>query len=509
MRPMITKYRIFTARSKQTSMEKSELVNTLKVFSVPERKQLDLFLQSPYCTGVQDTTQELSLINYIFGVLADGQSGNGRLDRHLLYRVIFPDREFREQTLSNLASSTLKLIRRFIEAEMLKRMERTEREYSSVIQFLNEKGAIDLCEKYIKRLERTQKPEADWDNLDYYLNWRAEQVKSLFMGTHNQLTDDYNLRQSLVALKKYYLVEYLDTLTTLFNQNRLTPILSPEERQAYFSELENWSALPFFQQHLVQLYLKALLFFHLDGRPAEEAFQEFMQLLEENKAHISLYHRKRLEAFAYNFCARRFNEDQYRNVLLHLFERWIEPERLNANASIFANEILSLVTVGLAARQFAWVEKFLMTYRDHIQGGQPSEDYYQFNLALLLFYQGEFDRARDIVVHLNLPELQYKYLSKTLEIKLFFEAGADEYELVESKLNSLNVALSRENKLTKERKKRYTLFVNFMMRLNRWRGQADPDMKWLDKIAEDLKSAQNTAEWRWLTKKVEQLRGGA
>lgn len=81
---MITKYRIFTARSKQKPMEKSELVNTLKVFSVPERKQLELFLQSPYCTGAQDTAQELSLINYIFGVLADGQSGNGRLDRHLL-----------------------------------------------------------------------------------------------------------------------------------------------------------------------------------------------------------------------------------------------------------------------------------------------------------------------------------------------------------------------------------------------------------------------------------------
>ncbi|MCK6691192.1 MAG: hypothetical protein L6Q97_03710, partial [Thermoanaerobaculia bacterium] len=88
-------------------------------------------------------------------------------------------------------------------------------------------------------------------------------------------------------------------------------------------------------------------------------------------------------------------------------------------------------------------------------------------------------------------------------------AGPDDYELVESKLNSLNVALSRETKLPKERKKRYTLFVNFMMRLNRWRGQADPDPKWLDKIAEDLQSAQNTAEWRWLTQKVEQLRGGA
>ena len=122
-----------------------------------------------------------------------------------------------------------------------------------------------------------------------------------------------------------------------------------------------------------------------------------------------------------------------------------------------------------------------------------------------MFYQGEFDRAREIIVRLNLPELQYKYLSKTLEIKLFFETGEKDFELVESKLNSLNVALSRETKMTRERKKRYTQFVNFVMRLNRWRGQLDPDPKWLQKIREDVNNAQNTAEWRWLMQKIEQL----
>ena len=389
---------------------------------------------------------------------------------------------------------------------MLQRMNRPEQEYSSVIQFLSEKGAIDLCEKYIKRLERSQRSETAWDNLDFYLNWRAEQIKSRFLGMHNLLTDDYNLKESLTALKKYYLVEYLDTLTTLFNQNRLTPLLGPEERQQCLDELENWETLPFFQQVLVQLYLKALLFFHLDGKPAEEAFREFMTLLQEHESHISLYHRKRLEAFAYNFCVRRFNDEEHRNVAFQLFQRWIEPERLNDSATIFANEVLSLVTVGLAGKQFEWIQKFLETYRHRIQGSQPSEDYYRFNLALLLFYQGEFDRAREIIVRLNLPELQYKYLSKTLEIKLFFETGEEDFELVESKLNSLNVALSRETKLPKERKKRYTLFVNFMMRINRWRGQVDRDSNWLEKIAEDLQSAQNTADWRWLTQKVEQLR---
>ena len=487
-------------------MEKSELVTTLKVFSAPERERLTLFLQSPYCTGHPDTTQELSLVKHILAAFADGQMGNGRLDRQVIYGVIFPDRAYREQTLSNLASSTLKLIRRFIEAEMLQRMNRPEQEYSSVIQFLSEKGAIDLCEKYIKRLERSQRSETAWDNLDFYLNWRAEQIKSRFLGMHNLLTDDYNLKESLTALKKYYLVEYLDTLTTLFNQNRLTPLLGPEERQQCLDELENWETLPFFQQVLVQLYLKALLFFHLDGKPAEEAFREFMTLLQEHESHISLYHRKRLEAFAYNFCVRRFNDEEHRNVAFQLFQRWIEPERLNDSATIFANEVLSLVTVGLAGKQFEWIQKFLETYRHRIQGSQPSEDYYRFNLALLLFYQGEFDRAREIIVRLNLPELQYKYLSKTLEIKLFFETGEEDFELVESKLNSLNVALSRETKLPKERKKRYTLFVNFMMRINRWRGQVDRDSNWLEKIAEDLQSAQNTADWRWLTQKVEQLR---
>jgi len=483
-------------------MDYSELVRTLQIFSAKEQEQYALFLKSPYCNKGLDTTQELALAQYIFDTIKKGETGIADLSGERMYAALYPDRPFKRPTINNLASSTLKTARSFMEAEIMSRIKRPVNEYASILQYLNEKGAFDLCEKYVKRLERIDPPD---DDTGYYLHWRAEDAKSQFRAVHNHMTDDYNLRESLAAMEKFYLMARLNFLTTLFNQNRLTPILSPEERQSLIDELANWENMPFFASPLVQLHYKVLLFLHLDDEPAEQIFEVFIELLQNHERELAPFYLKRLESFAYNFCIRRFGREKYQVILFNLFQRWIQPERLSQNEMIQAHELLSMVTTGLAGKQFDWVRSFLESRKNRIYGAQPAEDYYQFCRALLLFQLGEFDQAREITVRLSFQDMHYKYLSKTLEIKLFFETGEEDTDLFESKLNSLNVALSRETKMTKERKQRYTQFVNFMMRLNRWRNQPESDIKRLEKIREDVRNAQNTAEWRWLMQKLEQL----
>ncbi len=486
-------------------MERSELVRTLKIFAEQDQERLLLFLQSPYCTGNLDTAQELALVRYIFETFKKGENGLVDLAGAQIYAALYPNRPFKRPTINNLASSTLRMIRRFMEEEVLSRMKRPVNEHASIIKYLSEKGAVDLCEKYINRSDRIEPLEETLDDLDFYLLWRAEDARSQYLGMHNLLTDDYNLQNCLSALDKFYLAARLNSLTNLFNQNRITPILSLEERQKIIDELAYWEYSPFFKHPLIQLYYKVLLFFHLDGEEADHAFDEFMEMLHVHEKALSPFYLKRMESFAYNYCVRRFTLEKYRNILFQLFQRWIQPERLAQYELIQSHELITMVQTGLAGKQFDWVHTFLESCKNRIQGAQPSEDYYQFNRAMLLFHQGKFDQAREIVVRLNFHEMQYKYHAKTLEIKLFFETGEKDFDLFESKLNSLNVGLSRETKMTKEKKKRYTQFVNFMMRLNRWRGQPDSDIKRLEKIREDVRNAQNTAEWRWLMQKLEQL----
>ena len=475
-------------------MDNSELVATLRIFSSRERERLLLFLQSPYCTGEAETEKEIVLVRYIFESLQQ-QVNDGALsiESEMVYDLLFPGKSFRRQTIHNLTTSTLKLVRRFMEAEVSARTKRPVQEYTAILQFISEKGDIELCNKYINRLDRSRNPEENWDDFDFYLNWRAEVTRSQFLGVHNQMTDDYNLRESLTALEKFYLTERFNSLSALFNQNRLTPILSPEERQAYIDELERWSDRPFFHHPLALLYRKVLLFFHQDGESAEQTFQSFMELLTLHEKKLSLYHLKRLEAFAYNFCARRFSNEKYRNILFDLFQRWIQPERLLSDETIPSSTLLSLIQTGLMSKQYAWVEKFNETYRHRVQGRQPSEEYYLFCRAMYCFHLGEFDTARNIIIRLNFHEIQYKYLAKALEIKLYYETGEEDFNLVESKLSSMAVTLHRERFMPKEKKKRYAQFVNFMMRLNRWRGQLEPDPKRLEALREDVRNAQDTA----------------
>ncbi len=78
---------------------------------------------------------------------------------------------------------------------------------------------------------------------------------------------------------------------------------------------------------------------------------------------------------------------------------------------------------------------------------------------------------------------------------------------MENRLNTLKVAIHRESKMPKEKQQRYNQFVNFMMRINRLRGQPDLNRARLLRIYEDVRNSRNTVEWNWLMEKLKGMIG--
>lgn len=481
------------------------MVAMLRVFSEQEQQRLELFLQSPYFSKGVKAQQSLLLVQLICRYLSEG-SAAGAWSPEKIYAQIFTDKDtYRAPTLNNLISHTLKLVRKFIEIEMLTQNLGPVRTHTLHTQFFLDKGEFDLCDKYLNRLEEQRTLEETWDDAGYYANWQAEWVKSMCQGMQNRVTDDYNLKVSLSALEKFYLLQRLDILATLFNQNRLTPVIDPTERQILIDGIEGWAYLPFFERPVVQLYRKVLLFLHLEEKAAEPEFDAFLELLYQEEKNLSLSHLKRFESFAYNFCVRRFTQEKFRNILFDLFHRWVQPDRLSQQETVQSNLMLSMVHTGLLTQQFDWVNAFLEAYRHRISGTQPSEDYYQFGRALYFFNMNQFDRAQNLLVQLNFHEILLKYFSKTLTIKVFYEIGKENFDLIQTHLYNLKVALYRENRMPEEKKDRYKLFVRFMNRLVGLQLEPELDRSALRKLATDVNNKQNAAEWKWLTLKIKAL----
>ncbi len=491
-------------------MVNSELVATLCTLTKQEQTRLKHFLQSPYFTEGKDAPHEIRLAEEIFTALSAGKAVNGALDREVLYAKIYPEsKKFVPSTISNLATSTLNLVRKFFVAEMYGRIDQPLHDNTHILNFLLEKGAYDLCEKYLRKAELKKTPKTGPDNLSFLFNWQFENAKGIFLGMKSRQNGDFNLKKSLSALEEFYLIERLDTLTSIFNLNRFTPVLQKKERDLLIAEIDQWANKSCFKNPIVQLSRKALLFLDDRSPQAEKEFGEFMLMLSKHEKTLSLYHLKRMEAFAYNFCTKRFEQQKFRDMLFDLYRRRMKPERLSKESTIQAAEFLSMVKTGLLKGEIKLVQSLLDTFRNRIKGPQASEKYYQFCLAMLHFKQGKFDEAEAIVFQLNFHDSMYKFAAKALEIKLIYEATKNYSTQMDSKLNAFKSNISRQPKITADKLKGFRNFVNLMIRLNHWHMQLKKNWRLLWRMLQEVQKSDSFAERIWLEEKLTTLLGDA
>ena len=485
-------------------MVNSELVASLRVFSIQEKHSLELFLHSPYCTDGKDATKEWLLVNQILNALALGPDGKSGLTKKALYAGIFPQRDYVPQTINNLATSALKYVRKFIVTQMGQALDRPVHNHIQLLHFFREKGDYDLCDKYLQRLERETAQNNSPDHIDYMQFWQAEAVKSDFLGMKTEQKGDFNLKESLAALDQFYLINRLEVLSTIFNQHSLSPILDEQEVTEHIREVDCWAGKPAYKHPLVQLSRKALVFLH-SGPDAEQVFEEFRTMLQAQEASLSLYYLKRFESLAYNFCARRFREKTYREILFDLLRRRIRPDRLNKEGTIQHIELLSMIKTGIMGKEFELVQTLLDTFRHKIKGPQPSALYEDFCRAFIYFYTGRFQEAYQLIMHLNFHDTSYKYVHKMLEIRLLFETVEKDFELIESKLMAFRVALTRERNVASEKILVQRNFVNTMLHLNNWCRQPYKDWDQLEAMYQDVVDNPARSERIWLIQKLKDL----
>ncbi|TNE57354.1 MAG: hypothetical protein EP344_11260 [Bacteroidetes bacterium] len=488
-------------------MLNSELVFTLQVLSADERARLEWFLISPYCTDGKDGNTALRLVQHVFNVLDKGEPEMADLDRTIVYAVLYPGRKFAKQTLNNLVTMTLQWVRQFLMQEMTNRSMRPVERHAKLANYFRGKGDQSLTAKYLNRLERERLENNSMDDEDYWQAWVAEDAKSQFLGMQTDFRGEFNLRESLQAIDQFYLVKRLSILMSLFNQHRLAPVFAPGEQEACLQELDRWFAKPEYDQPLLQLYRQAILALHHENEAAEQAFETFITLLAKHEKDLSWGYINDFKRIAYNFCVRKYSIPKYKEKLFEIFEDLYLTQYRNSNQLIQANEFLSVLKTALIRKQFGFVEDFLRQHRHSISGGHPSEEYYRFGLAFYYFYQERFDESRALIVQLNFRDYLFKYVSKTLEIKIFFETGEDDYELVDSSLNALKVAVHREKNMSSDKVDSLRNFVRFARRLYNWVSRPNQKKEVLHNLLQQAKDAPELFERTWLVSKIRVLLG--
>jgi len=184
------------------------------------------------------------------------------------------------------------------------------------------------------------------------------------------------------------------------------------------------------REPLIKLYYQATLVLKEDK---EAPFYEFLRLLDQYQDEVSSKDLNELYTIAYNFCIRRFNEDNYVNILFDIINKMIEQNALYAGQYMPINRIRNIVVTACVLKKFDWAKSFIKTYLAVIQP-ELRDSVRAFNMSVILFNEQQFEAALAMLNQVEMKSLQYETSRKLLLLKTYYELNEEEalYRLAES-----------------------------------------------------------------------------
>lgn len=478
-------------------MIKSDLVEILSALKTAEQERLFDFIRSPYCNPKAPVAEQLKLAEVIFQSLNLGQPQ--MLNREYLYAAVFPNQAFVFNKLEKLASATLKCVRLFMQYELLNQGKPALALFLQG-EFLRRKNLHAAFRKTQEKIREWQSTTTKWAYDEYALNWLIEISRNCFECMVTDKKGDQNLFATMKALNALHTSQSAYYTSILLNLHQSTPLLTETQVNDLLSAHQQLKASAFFQEPLGQLFEKSIVF--LANLPESESiFEDFCNLLEQQQGNLADEYLINFEVYAVNFCVRNFTRNpKYPKRLFDLLQKRVQAGRIYTENKITASEFQNIVKVGLLQKEFSWVWEFMQANRDKIAGSQNPEEYYRFNMAMYWFATGEFDNALQVLLTADYKEMQYKFSSKVLEIKILYE---QESEVLPARIDAAKIYFYREQKIPADKKEMYCNFVDFMRRLIR--PQTPVDLKRIEKLHAELHANTNMAEWFWLNEKLEAM----
>ena len=466
------------------SLNDSKIYQSLSCLDVYQGNRFIKFLQSPYFNR-KDLITELVIY------LLDCKRSEVEPDK-LRFWNQFIDKPYDDPTFRRLCSETIDQLEQFVVVETLKSNpelythlllsglhsteiqpllksairkvnNRTVQKLNSanlIFDFLIEKDLRDLDQADLKRYERSTLDILS-DKLDTYYIIEKLRIYSLVHWQKSFIKEDYNIK---------LINQILDFLKTN----------------------------PYPDNYIINIYYQNLLML---SNPEEEShFSEYKRLLFAHASEFESFESFRLIYNAINFSIRKLNQGQrnYSREIWELYKFAIEKNILTDAKNFDHWDYRNIVTSALQEREFAWTYQFIHEYKEFIEE-EYRENAFNFNLALLSFYEKEFEKAIHLLNSVEYTDLTYNLNAKALLLASYYEL--DEIEALYSAIDSFYIYLKRQASISDVKRDHYLRLPRYIKRML----NASSKEK-LTRLKESIQSEQVVSK-PWLLEKVNDLLG--
>lgn len=478
-------------------MKQSKLVKAVSELGAWELRHLTDFVHSPFFNKHERLTMLMDLI-----IDSAPDFPEEQLERRSVYQAVFQNGPFDEQKFKDLLSLGMKLFKSFLAFYRLR-----QDEFTQGLALLEELSARQWEAEFMKSRELLSKvADSQPGQLQEkeYRHLRLQEGLISFQGSFVHRKTDDTIPIAAGLLDNYYLLARLKYAVEMANRRNvvgqeydpglIAPILDFLEAQP-----DRVMARP--GTHIY------LLIYRILTQPEEVGhFHQLLSLLSAHATDLPIAERREIYAYALNYCIQQINrgKSEFLGTLIELYQRALDDESLLKDGWLSQWDYKNIVSAGLKARRYDWTQAFIEGYKSKVEPG-ARENAYTYNLASLVFEQGNYSQALKLLQHVEFSDQFYHLGSKVMLLKSYYELG--DTEALMHLCETFRMYLKRNTELSKYHQTTNMNLIAVTRKLadlqSRWPdlGRKDRE-KGIEKIRALIEEKGNVAQKGWLMEKM-------
>lgn len=476
-------------------MFSEKLLILLQSLSKYQLNQLRKFLCSPYFNEQEELVKLFELCNQ---AMRKGQDAVEKLDKTSVWQRLFPTQPFDDAQLRRMASELTQLTLRFLQLEY--------RENNPVESWLDWQKMLERPElsKHLSSAERQFQrywEEHPGKSNHFYLthfqyHWNIFSRSSKTVATADYLEKLWPVDHYLDC---HYLTQKLKLYVAwlIFRGFRATPRTLPL-MSGFWEYLgdERFRGEP-----LIHIYQKVILC--LTEPDEEQHFKDLLAHLDQYAAQLAREDLRECYHIAQNYCAFKINQGrmEYYREVFEIFRKIIDQQILLEDGQLAEGVYKNIITASLGVGEFAWAEEFIQTYSGYLPAS-IRENARTFNLSYLYFHQKKYEKVIELLRNVGYSDVVYALGAKLMLLRTYYESG--EYLAMDSLIDSFRIFLRRNKVISKELKREYNNFINFVKKLSTL-NSSNPAA--IEAFRQRVVNTPSVTTKKWLLEKIEELKG--
>ena len=473
-------------------MREGKLYQAIIQLSGHELNRLHRFILSPFFN------RNDSIIHLFDWIKNDLKSKSiTPISKTELWHLCFGDDEkFDDGRFRKLQSDLLKLIEDYYAQEAFEANPIHQAKY--LMETINTKRLEPLQSSAIKTAKKLIEQQPYIDSSLYYFQYEIE--RNIYLLTQNQTerSAKSNIENIIKNLDRFYIAEKLRYSSFILTHQHFAAV---NYKMLFTDEIidhvknNDYNDVP-----SIIIYYQILL---THKEPANRHHYE--KLKEYLKRFIHKFPEtedKEILDAALNYCIIRMNagEEPYVREAFELYCQSLENGLLLVQGQITPWSYKNVVTIGLRLKEIDWVEKFIHDFSTLLDI-RYRENAITFNLAQLYFYKKDYQRVIEQLSKVEYEDFTYNLNSKTLLMASYYEL--DEFDALNSLLDTFRLYVQRNKKLTKGKGSHYQNTIALVRKLMKIKLG---DTKQIEKLTSEVESTQGVVSKNWILEKLAALK---